>query len=45
MAGFSGCCLLLVGLTGLYLQSSVLNMTCFVMLMVSHAVEAASFGI
>ena len=45
MAGFSGCCLLFVGLTGLYMQSGVLNVTCFVKLMVSNAVEGASFGI
>ena len=45
MAGFSDCCLLFVGWIGLYVRSSVLNVICFVMLMVSNAVEGASFGI
>ena len=44
MAGFSGCCLLFVVLSGLQVRSGVLNVTCFVKLMVSNAVEGASFG-
>ena len=45
MAGFSVCCLLFVGLTGLFVQSGVLNLTCFVTLIVSNAVEGVSLGI
>ena len=45
MAGFNGCCPVFFGLTGLYMWSGVLNVTCFFMLMVSKAIDSASLGI
>ena len=45
MAGFSGCCLVFLGLMGLYVWSGVLNVTCFPVLIVSKVVDGASLGI
>ena len=45
MAGFNGCCPVLLGLMGLYVWSGVLNMTCFPVLIVSKVVNGASLGI
>ena len=45
MAGFNGCCLVFLGLMGLYMWSGVLNMTCFLVLIVSKIVDGASLGI
>ena len=45
MAGFNGCCPVFFGLTGLYVWSYVLNVTCFLVLTVSKAIDGASLGI
>ena len=45
MAGFNSCCLVFLGLMGLYLWSGVLNVTYFPVLIVSKVVNGASLGI
>ena len=45
MAGFNGCCPVFFGLMGLYVWSGVLNVTCFLVMIVSKAIYGASLGI
>ena len=45
MAGFNGCRPVFFGLLGLYVWSGVLNVTCFLVLIVSKAIDGASLGI
>ena len=45
MAGFNSCCPVIFGLIGLYVWSGVLNVTCFLVLIVSKVIDGASLGI